>query len=188
MADLLPTTKTRISLDDYFAMPETTQPTLLLDGDLITLPSGTRTHQQIVRFLIRMLEIIVDDVNGELVLSPMDVRLGEATIVQPDVFWIAPDGLCVVDDRGHYVGAPDLVAEVLSPGTERYDKSVKFALYEQHGVREYWIIDPHRQQIEVWQRKADEFALFGTFDTTQTFAAAVFEGRDIAVSAMFTRL
>ncbi|MBC8099065.1 MAG: Uma2 family endonuclease [Armatimonadetes bacterium] len=182
---MLEITKTRISIDEYFAMPETMQPTLLLDGELITLPGPDPLHQDIVLNIYDILRPITRVLGGKLVIAPADVRLGETTIAQPDIFWMSPGGLCVLEPGRRYVGAPDLVAEALSPGTERYDKAVKFTLYEQHGVREYWIIDPRRQQVEVWQLTEGIFALHGTFGATETFASAVLGGQGISLSAIF---
>jgi len=84
--------------------------------------------------------------------SPIDVVLGrdnEREVVQPDIVLIS-------HDREHFIhddeirGAPDLVVEILSPGTEERDKGYKKGLYARHGVREYWIIDPKARLVEVY--------------------------------------
>ena len=85
--------------------------------------------------------------------SPFDVELfpGGNTVLQPD--------LVIICDRsrltGHVVGAPDLVVEIISPSTRRKDHGKKLALYMAAGVREYWIVDPYRQTVVVYDFRVD---------------------------------
>jgi len=115
-----------------------------------------RIHQDISRRLVRtMLGVFDEECGCKLYYAPFDVRLprqGEAddqvdTVVQPD--------LCVIcdpkklDKRGA-IGAPDLVAEIVSPGNTKKDLKYKFSLYEEAGVKEYWIIEPTNQTVSVF--------------------------------------
>lgn len=118
-------------------------------------PSPSALHQV---FLLELGHQITQSLRGKpgrAYIAPLDVRLpkeGSAddeidTVVQPDVF-IARD-LHKLDDRG-MCGAPDWVAEVLSPSTARYDRTTKLAAYQRAGVPEIWLIDPTRRTVAIY--------------------------------------
>ncbi|SFR19099.1 Uma2 family endonuclease [Desulfoscipio geothermicus] len=85
------------------------------------------------------------EVNGDV-----DVHLGDM-VVAPNVFFITKDRLNIIDIIGElYIqGAPDLVVEILSPSTAVHDKKKKSRIYFKHGVKEYWLVDPDLQLVEV---------------------------------------
>ena len=88
------------------------------------------------------------------------------------MFWVSgADSLCKLGADDYWHGAPDLVVEVLSPSTALRDHGVKFGLYEQHGTREYWLIDPAAEFVEVFRRENDAFVRFGAFGNAETFRA-----------------
>ena len=116
----------------------------LIDGVAYAMsPAPTWRHQKVsVKLLAQLLEFLRDK-PCEVFHAPFDVRLnaeaGDDTVVQPDIV--------VICDRSKLsgtgcIGAPDMVIEILSPGTARHDRLVKFRLYQNAGVREYWIVDP----------------------------------------------
>jgi Uma2 family endonuclease len=70
--------------------------------------------------------------------------------VQPDIVVIAAARRGIIDDDW-IRGAPDIVVEILSPGTQRRDRGVKLKLYDSQGVGEYWIVDPTARTVEVWR-------------------------------------
>ena len=82
-------------------------------------------------------------------------------------------------------GAPDLVVEVLSPGTAKYDRQQKYEAYQQHGVGEYWIVDPLHEVVEVWTLgEAGLFQQQGAFAGDDTFQSTIL-GESISVKAIF---
>lgn len=94
----------------------------------------------------------------------MDCRLADGSVVQPDVGFIAPENLGIIHD--HIVGPPDLVIEVLSRGTRRFDRTKKLPVYARNGVREAWLVDPDSETVivfagdgEQWVR--EQSVLFG---------------------------
>jgi Uma2 family endonuclease len=124
--------------------------------------------------------------SGEVVVSPSDVHLDEGVIVQPDVFWVSgANSLCKPGDDGYWYGAPDLVVEVLSSSTVSRDRGRKYALYERYGVREYWLIDPDGEYIEVYRREDDRFVRFGLFVEGETFPFGLLPDVTISVAALF---
>jgi Uma2 family endonuclease len=86
--------------------------------------------------------------------------------VEPDVIWISKERLAnLLDESGHLTGAPELIVEVLSPGTtnERRDKEAKLKLYSSVGVQEYWIVDWRLKTVEVYRREKARLELIATF-------------------------
>ncbi len=84
---------------------------------------------------------------GKTYLAPLDVHFDEENIVQPDVIYISRENLGIIRD-GFVFGVPDLVIEILSQSTGRRDKTIKKALYERYGVKEYWLTDPGYRIVE----------------------------------------
>jgi Uma2 family endonuclease len=101
----------------------------------------------------------------------MDLRLG-GRVVQPDVFWVAEESACV-DQGSHYAGPPDLVIEVLSPSNTENDRVTKFDLYQREGVREYWIVNPTEDYLEVYALTAGAYRRVGAFKPGMTFTSPV---------------
>jgi Uma2 family endonuclease len=174
--------KTRVSAAEFFQLPETNIPTELIDGEIIVSPAPIPTHQRILRFTVRLLEGLIP--NGEIFPAPIDVYFDDANIPQPDIVWIAEGGRCKVTDK-RLEGAPDLVVEIHSPSTTRRDKTDKFDLYEKHGVREYWMIDPAAAYVEVYRLDNDAFVKVGIFGPDQTFESVTL-GKTVDLKAVFT--
>ena len=114
-------------------------------------PAPNRRHQQVAGDLHLALGTYFAGHPCQLYLAPFDVRLprtdGGESVVQPD--------LCVVCDEAKLTeqgctGAPDWVLEILSPGNSRREMRDKFALYEESGVREYWVVDPAHDAIQTY--------------------------------------
>jgi Uma2 family endonuclease len=128
--------------------PESSVPTELWDGEIIMSPAPSPLHQEIVlNFATLLRSFVLPKGLGKVFVSPLDVVLSESRAVQPDVIYIAYARQSIVQDAIR--GVPDLVAEVISPGSWKRDRVDKKGLYEQFGVLEYWIIDPEPRVIEV---------------------------------------
>jgi Uma2 family endonuclease len=132
-----------MTADEYFALPETNHIVELINGELINdsisidlPPIANGLHPQIasgnVYYFLRH-----SGVPGKAYYAPASIRFEDHHVFEPDVFWIQQDGECQLLDEGYWIGAPDLVIEILSPSTAKRDRGVKFEVYERHGVREY---------------------------------------------------
>lgn len=176
-------TATRMSAAEFLSLPETNLPTELLDGEIIMAPAPTLDHQDVVLNLAATLLKLKS--GGKVVISPVDVELDDENVVQPDVMWVSPGSKCVPVQKKNYRGAPDLAAEVFSPGTARIDKSKKFKLYEKYGTREYWMADPEGQYIEVWRLEGERFSQVGVFGPGETFVSTVLDEQTVSVSDIF---
>jgi Uma2 family endonuclease len=141
---------------DYMALPE--QPRCeLLYGRLPVMPSPSIRHQRVVQQLYRLLFDFSARASGEVFVAPLDVRLADHSIVQPDVMYVSSARANILGER--VKGAPDLVVEVLSPATARRDVGEKLRLYAESGVAEYWIIDPELETFEFLENTAAGFRL-----------------------------
>ena len=77
-----------------------------------------------------------------MLYAPFDVKLSLFTVLVPDLVFFTAERFARVVNEKHATAAPDLVVEILSPGTRRRDKGRKRAVYDREGVGEYWIVDP----------------------------------------------
>lgn len=162
---------------------ETNLPVELWDGEIIMSPSPKPSHQTVV---VRLWEALKNHTEprglGRVFTSPLDVVLGPRRVVQPDVLFIARERLGIIGD--HIAGAPDLAAEVISPGSWRRDRVDKKALYEQAGVKEYWILDPDAQTIEVFALVKGAFQLHSRAEETESARSKLLPGFKVSFNEL----
>jgi Uma2 family endonuclease len=141
---------------DYEALPD--QPRCeLIYGRFYVSPSPRTWHQATIFILADRLRRIARPRGGKVFIAPLDVHLADHSVVQPDVIYISAERLSIVQDWIR--GVPDLLVEVLSPGTARTDRGEKLRLYAESGVLEYWIIDPLERQIEFLRNEGGRFVV-----------------------------
>lgn len=167
---------------DYARLPDNHFRYEVIHGELHMSPAPTPMHQDIVTMLAFWLIQHVRQHNlGKVYVSPIDVHLGDlATPVQPDAIFILQEKLNIVT-RKMVDGAPDLVIEVLSPGTAQYDRTTKFHLYAEAGVREYWLADPDACAIEVYVLRGHAYALLAQFQQDDVLTSELLPDLAIAV-------
>ena len=164
----------------------------LIDGVAYNMsPAPVRRHQKILRELSYQFTAFLSGKPCEVYFAPFDVRLplsNEAdeevtTVVQPDLVVICdPDKLDVRGARG----APDLVIEILSPSTSRKDIKIKFDLYENRGVREYWIVDPSGGTVMIFLLGSDgRYGRPQVFTDEDSAPVGIFEDLVIDLKAVF---
>lgn len=169
----------RMTAAQFAQMPETSQPVELIRGEVVVPPTPTDRHQRMVGALYALLRELTQQrgIGGSVRLSPLDVYLDDVNVVQPDVFWVGSQNTrCALEDDGCWHGPPDLVVEVVSPGSVKRDKAVKFALYEEAGVREYWIADPATAHLEAWLLRDGAFVRLGVFVAGDVFESTALSG------------
>ena len=162
--------KSRINATTYYDLPEYQQYDLiqLIHGEVIFPMPPIPLHQQIVGEILYLFMTIARKTNSKAYTSPIEVYLDEHNIFEPDVLFLKSDSSCEVEEK-RLKGAPDLVVEVLSPGTAKYDRQEKYQVYQKHGINEYWIADPTHQTIEVWTLKAKQFVRQGAYGVDDSF-------------------
>jgi Uma2 family endonuclease len=105
-------------------------------------------------------------------------------VVQPDLIFIAAENSGIITEK-NVTGAPDLIIEILSPQTAYYDLLEKKELYATHQVREYWIVDPPKQWIEVFVNRDGKFELRQRVEKTGVLSSVVVKGWQIDLSVVF---
>jgi Uma2 family endonuclease len=177
---------------DYFALPDTNRYIELSEGELIMPPHPTETHQRIVGDVYVMLRGFVEDHHlGTVRLAPLPVRLWRGKIREPDILFVAHEHSDRIGEQVY--GPPDLVVEVLSPGTWRADRHEKFSEYAQAGVREYWMVDPDACTVEVFvlrkgalrQSSGQAYELLGKWGKGEKAHSEVLAGFGVAVDEVF---
>jgi Uma2 family endonuclease len=183
MIDLAPE-RIRITSAAFRQLPETNQIQELIDGEVIVSPA-LHLHQQIVGFIHFFLMTLLRG-RGILCLAPTGLTFEEGHDYEPDLFWISPENThCILDAEGRWWhGGPDLIIEVLSPTTASRDFGTKYLMYEKHGVREYWIVDPSGRFLQVFQHNGQKFERLGSFAVGEQFTSAVL-GADVPVTSLF---
>jgi Uma2 family endonuclease len=178
--------KERYTYTDYVQLPEGA-PYELIHGELLMSPSPSTVHQRILRRLARALDAFIEqDGHGEILFAPMDVRLSEEDTVQPDLIFIAADRRDLIGEQA-IEGAPDLIVEILSPSTAYRDLTIKKRLYEEHGVNEYWIVDPEQQTVEVFELADGRFMQHARVVEKGTAASKRLDGFQIDLTDLFQR-
>ena len=153
------------TLEDYQALPDDCRAELI-DGVIYDLNTPTTIHQQIAfEISIRLREYIRKNRGMCVVLpSPVSVQLDEddRTMIQPDIV-VCCDREKIL--RSHVYGVPDMVIEILSPSTRKKDMGLKLQKYISAGVREYWMVDPDKKKIVVYDLENNELpVIFGFKD------------------------
>ena len=140
-------------------------------------------HQRVIFRLSYFLESFLEVHKvGTAFGAPIDVLLPEklGDPVQPDILFVREDRLGIVGET-YIEGAPDLAIEVLSPSNPAHDRSLKYLLYEEAGVPEYWIIDPLDRTVEVYVLQEGTYEQLGKWSEGETAHSTVLEGFSIPV-------
>jgi Uma2 family endonuclease len=175
---------------DLVALPEDQLRHELIDGEHFVTPSPNTGHQEILKRLFRALDAHVERHHiGEVLFAPFDVKLSLFTVLVPDLVYFTTERFARVVNEKHATGAPDLVVEILSPGTRRRDKGRKRAVYDREGVREYWIVDPEVRSITVLRRPRSNAGLTDltvlTLAEDDILASPLFSGLKIPLREVF---
>lgn len=175
----------RITYEDYKLLPEDSRYEVI-EGELMVTPAPNIRHQRVFRQLFVMLAVFVQSHElGEVLSAPTDVILSEHNVVQPDILFVARDRLAILDPTGGVRGAPDLAVEILSPGTASRDQVIKRKLYAQHGVHEYWVVDPIARTIAVLTQTPDGLEPWRVFGAGETVTSPLLPELAIALREVF---
>ena len=152
-------TSTRLTAEEYFALPPTDQRTQLIDGEIVVTEPSVR-HQRLTLELARSLTNWLADNPGHGEAGiPVDVHLDDWNVYAPDVWWVSEEARPARDAK-RIVGPPALAVEVRSPSTWRYDVGTKKRIYERLGLAELWLVDTESDTVLVYRRSSPEVAEF----------------------------
>ena len=170
-------TRIPFTYEDYKSLPEAMDRRYeLMDGELCLVPAPTTTHQRVSQNIeFALVGHMRATRCGRVLHAPVDVVLGEGKrrdVVQPDIVFISTARAAIVTES-EIAGAPDLVVEVLSPGTVARDRGYKKTLYERSGVREYWIVDPAEKSVETFRLGVSGFGAPVRYRSGDTLTSGV---------------
>jgi Uma2 family endonuclease len=177
--------KTPFTVRDYRQMPEDGRRYEVIDGILLMAPAPNRYHQRISRNLCRIVyQFLHEHPIGEAYDAPFDVYFDDLNVVQPDLVFVANASREVLAPEG-VVGAPDLVAEILSPGTSKRDLRDKRDLYAKSGVKEFWMLSPEEHQVQVYLPEVDRIKPARILAEGETLETPLLAGLKILVAELF---
>ena len=173
-----------LTVEDYRLLPETGPRYQLIEGDLFMAPAPNRFHQNIaLNVAVILYNYLAKHPIGSVFTAPFDVYLDEINAVQPDVVFVAK-GNDILTAQGAS-GAPDFVAEVLSPKTAHLDKKSKRHIYARSGIKELWLIDPDTETIHVYFLQKDAEKPAKVYGARDTFTSSTFSGLKFKGAAIF---
>lgn len=143
-----------LTYEDYAALPADGKRYELVDGALVLMTGPNIRHQVILWNLSGALfNHMRQHPGGRVLFAPFDVVLDVHQVLQPDLLFVSDERKAVLTEANAQ-GAPDLVVEILSPGTMRRDRGRKRQLYAQYGVKELWIVHQSSRRVDVYRRGA----------------------------------
>jgi len=144
-------TTVKLTYEDYVSFPDDGKRHELIHGEHYVTPAPLTKHQRISGNLQgHIFQHCQQTKSGRVFVAPTDVKLTETDVVQPDLLFIANAHAHLIT-RENIQGAPDFIVEILSDSTRRRDERLKRNLYEQHGVKEYWIVDPELDSVKLFR-------------------------------------
>jgi Uma2 family endonuclease len=165
-------------------LPETNQLIELWDGKIIVSPAPSFFHQQLILRLYRVLDDWVKQRHlGQTATCPVDMVLSPHRTTQPDVLYVSRGRRNIIQEA--VMGAADLVMEVISPTSRSRDRIDKRDLYEQHGVKEYWLVDPEAQTVEIFFLEKHQYQLVGRWRPGEEASSRLLEGLKVDVEKLF---
>ena len=183
--------KAFFSYRDYQAWSKDERWEIIRGEASLMTPAPPRRHQEISVELARQFSNFLLGKTCRVYTAPFDVRLGYElerdedihTVVQPDISVVCDQAR--LDEKG-CLGAPELIIEILSPASSRRDWKDKFSLYEEFGVKEYWIVDPAGQTVVVFYLGTDgRYGRPTVYTEEDKIAVGLLEGLVIELESVF---
>jgi Uma2 family endonuclease len=187
----LPQETNHLTYAEYLKLDEDIQYEVI-DGRIYNMsPSPNVKHQEIAIELATEFNLFFRNKTCR-VLPEIDVCLNGETDSTKINEWVKPDLVVVCNQekitKTHIAGAPDLIVEILSKSTAKTDKMIKFHRYQRAGVREYWIVDPAHETIDVYVLVDNVYKYGGTFTKEEVIVVSLFEDLSINLMNIFRDL
>jgi len=152
-----------------------------------------RKHQEIVLLLGSMLLNFLTKSTCKVFVAPFDVRLPSFSQENEEIFTVVQPDICVVCDQNKLddagcIGAPDLVVEVLSPGNNKKELKNKYEVYQESGVKEYWVIQPEMENLTVYTLKEGKYVASRLFTRGDVVKSSCIEGFELDLEDVFGRV
>jgi len=152
-----------------------------------------RVHQKLVLKLGSSLSFFLENSSCEVYIAPFDVRLPRKSKNDKDIITVVQPDVCVIcdksklDDRG-CLGAPDIVIEVLSPSNNKKDLKYKYQIYEEAGVKEYWVVFPQDRSLMIYTLTNDKYIASPFLFSGDIAESAVLPGFKLDITGLFASI
>ena len=157
----------------------------IIDGEVHMVPSPVPHHQMVLGNLyLRLCEFVDKKGIGEVYLAPLDVVFSDIDVVQPDIMFISKERLNIITER-NIQGAPDLIVEIISPSAGYKDRVIRRKLYSKYGVKEYWLVDLEKKEVEVMSLKESGLETVKIYQKTDILESLVLKGIKIKLNDIF---
>ena len=158
----------------------------LIEGEIVKKSAPHYEHQRVSgKIFLKLQPYVITKKLGEVFYAPIDVYLDDLNFYQPDLVFVSETQKEILSEEGLIEGVPDLVIEILSPSTGKYDRGGKMRVYEQHNVKEYWIVDLANKIIEVYIIENQRFDLYSYALSNEKIKSKLFEDLDLLVGDIF---
>ena len=181
--------RTKLTNADYMAMtpPANTGPRYqLINGELVEMSGASLPHQD---FLLELAALLLAQVKalgiGRIVIAPYDAHIDQFNTYQPDLLFVSAERQQILERLG-VTGAPDVVMEILSGSTRRYDLNSKLPVYLSAGVREVWVVDLDAATVAIYS--GDPATPRTVFTTGDTLTSDAMPGAAIELEPIFARV
>ena len=160
----------------------------LIEGELIEMAGPSEPHQVFVGELYFAARLQIGAPGAyEIRLSPFDVAIDGNSTFQPDLLFVANARRHIFDGHG-ITGAPDVIVEVLSESTRRYDLTVKMPVYARSGVREMWVADLDARTVAKYAGDGVSLTLAAVYQSDGVLISDVMPGVAIELGPIFARI
>lgn len=166
----------------------------LIKGRIFKMsPGPNRLHQKISGYLFNSFFNYLKNNPCETYTAPFDVRLPRHSNKNEEIYTVVQPDICVIcdplklDDAG-CIGAPDLIVEILSPGNNKKELKNKFEVYEESGVKEYWIIHPSEQTVLIYSLIEGKFHPSRLFSSGDKVNSSVIKGYQLDLESFFNEM
>jgi Uma2 family endonuclease len=167
----------------------------LIKGKIFKMsPAPSSVHQEVIGNIFLKLGNFLKKQPCKIYISPFDVRFPKESHNDKAIFTVLQPDICVICDRNKIdargcIGAPDLVVEVLSPGNTKMELLNKYRVYEEFGVKEYWVVSQSDQSILIYTlTEMGKFQPSKIFTLSEKITSTVLPGFELALDDVFEDL
>ncbi len=176
--------KKKYTYEDYLKTPDDKRYELI-GGELIMTPSPITKHQRISRELaFSLLQFVKEKKLGEVFYAPFDVYLDSENVVQPDILYVSQGRLSIIGEK-NIQGVPDITIEIISESSAYRDLVQKKRLYARFGVKEFWVVIPEQETVDIYALKDAMYELRKTYATSDLLESAILPGLQIPLKEIF---
>lgn len=159
----------------------------LFNGIIMKRAAPSLIHQEVSGNLFADIKIFLrQNPMGRVYSAPVDVEFDKYNAFQPDLAFVTNERSFLFEDGDYIKGAPDLIVEIISPGNVRRDRVEKKEICQQFAVREYWLIDPLSQTVEIYVMRDNDYQLHDFLEQTGKATSTVLTGFELEISTLFS--